>query len=292
MVKHSSVRLIADAAAIYRPMDSPSDAALLQADLDQLALWEHKWQMEFHPKKCKVMHMTRATSTVEMPYVLRGHTLDVVSSENYLGVKLDNRLSWSPHINAVAGKGNGKLSFLRRNLKIANKDTKAAAYRSLCRPNLEYCCTAWSPHQVGDKATLEKVQRKAARFVNGDYRRRSSPSQMIEDLEWESLETRRLKHRISLTYRIIHSHVAIPLDRYFRLSRKTRACIHPYKLIVPHSGIDYQDASFFYQVPPVWNLLPLELVEPLEISVFKTRLAKFTPTELMFRLADGGQQLG
>ena len=115
---------------------------------------------------------------------------------------------------------------------------------------------------------------------------------MIEDLHWESLETRRLKHRISLTYRIVHSHVAIPLDRYFRLSRKTRSCTHPYKLTSYHSGIDYQDSSFFYQVSSVWNLLPIELVEPLELSVYKARLAKFNPSELMSRLANGGQQLG
>ena len=114
---------------------------------------------------------------------------------------------------------------------------------------------------------------------------------MIEDLGWESLESRREKHRMSLTYHIIHSHVAIPLDRYLQLSRKTRACTHPYKLVSPQTSIDYQGASFFYQVPPVWNLLPLEQVEPLELSVYKSRLAQFNLTQLMSCLSERGQQL-
>ena len=38
------------------------------------------------------------------------------------------------------------LGFLRRYLKVDNEDTKTAAYFSLVRLGLEYCCTVWSPY--------------------------------------------------------------------------------------------------------------------------------------------------
>ena len=189
---------------------------------------------------------------------------------------MDNRLSWGPHISSVAGRATSKLSFLRRNLKIADKGTKSAAYLSLCRPNLEYCCTAWSPHNKGDIENLEKVQRKAARFCTDDYRRRSSPTSMIKSLGWESLEARRTKYRLALTYRIVHGIVSIPLDRYYHQARRqTRTCNHSHKLIEPHTRIDYLAASFFYQSPLFWNALPAKMAEAPSLAAFKSRLAKY-----------------
>ena len=91
-VSNSLVRLFADDAAIYRPVKSIADCQLLQDDLDQLLVWEEKWQMSFHPGKCKVMRFTRATDKLEYVYDIRGHFLEVVSAEKYLGVKLDDKL--------------------------------------------------------------------------------------------------------------------------------------------------------------------------------------------------------
>ena len=56
----SKVRLFADDAVLYRQIHSRADCETLQRDLDSLLDWESKWQMSFHPDKCKVMSITRA----------------------------------------------------------------------------------------------------------------------------------------------------------------------------------------------------------------------------------------
>jgi hypothetical protein len=38
---------------------------------------------------------------------------------------------------------------------------------------------------------LEKCQRRAARFVNGDYSRESSVTSMLKELKWPTLQQRR-----------------------------------------------------------------------------------------------------
>ena len=50
----------------------------------------------------------------------------------------------------------------------------------------------WDPYEKGDAATLEKVQRRAARFVKDEYHRESSVPQFMSDLGWQSLEVRRV----------------------------------------------------------------------------------------------------
>ena len=48
---------------------------------------------------------------------------------------------------------------------------------------------------------LETVQRKAARFVHGDYRRRDSSTNMLNNLGWKTLETRRRDSILQLMYK-------------------------------------------------------------------------------------------
>ena len=44
-------------------------------------------------------------------------------------------------------------------------EAKNLAYLSLVRPHLEYAAAAWDPYIAKDIQQLERVQRRAARFV-------------------------------------------------------------------------------------------------------------------------------
>ena len=94
------------------------------------------------------------------------------------------------------------LGFLRRNLQVKSQDTKASAYFTLVRPNLEYCSNVWSPYTDQAKDKIEMVQRRAARYATNRYRNKSSVTDMLEDLSWETLETRRAKSQVTMMYKI------------------------------------------------------------------------------------------
>ena len=54
----SRVRLFADDTALYLTMESEDERSALQTDLDILSAWETRWDMEFNPSKCQVVHVT------------------------------------------------------------------------------------------------------------------------------------------------------------------------------------------------------------------------------------------
>ena len=83
-------------------------------------------------------------------YQLDGCILKHVSNQPYLGVEFSESLTFSVHIANIVSSACQKLGFLRRNLKRFPRDVKALAYYALVRSKLEYCCTIWDPHQVGE----------------------------------------------------------------------------------------------------------------------------------------------
>ena len=75
---------------------------------------------------------------------------------------------------------------------------------SLVRPNFEYAAAAWDPYTAKDIQQLERVQRRAARFVKKDDRHTTSVTGLLDELGWLSLFERRKHSR--LTVFIVRQH--------------------------------------------------------------------------------------
>ena len=88
----STVRLFADDTIIYMTISNGTDATAVQQDLDKLAKWEETWQMEFHPQKCSVLHITRSRNPKYKQYTLHGHILVKEDNAKYLGVVINKKL--------------------------------------------------------------------------------------------------------------------------------------------------------------------------------------------------------
>ena len=101
------------------------------------------------------------------------------------------------HIDGISKKANTMLGFLRRNLRSCKEDTKANAYFTMVRSNLEYFSSVWNPHHKDQVQKVEMVQRRAAMFTTNKYRNTSSVSSMLDHLQRESLEARRSKIRLT-----------------------------------------------------------------------------------------------
>ena len=63
------------------------------------------------------------------------------------------------------------MAFLRRNLSRCPEQTKERAYVALVRPHVEFASAVWDPHLKKDIKEVETIQRRAARFVKGVYKR-------------------------------------------------------------------------------------------------------------------------
>ena len=212
-------------------------------------------------------------------YQLCGTTLSGVEQEKYLGVLISQDLSWGPHIQKVSISANQKLGFLRRNLRGSPRNLKKMAYVTIVRPSLEYASTIWDPHQANHISMLEKTQRRAARWISGDYRRHSSVTSMLGRLELEPLEERRRIARLTFLYKILHEEVAVP-DSQLGITRNPRVTRGNYttdKLMVPQCSTTELRQHFVARSIPQWNRLPEAVTSADSVPSFKRQLQGLPP---------------
>ena len=145
-------------------------------------------------------------------YSLGNKILQEVSKAKYFGIQIDSKLDWKKHISTVAARGQSKLAFLDRNLKGCPKKLRDTVYISVIRPALENSCSVWNPHKKSNKYKVEKFQRRAARFVSNNFRRKASVSEMLHHLGWQSRDSRRQDQHLVLFYKIINGLASVETE--------------------------------------------------------------------------------
>lgn len=80
-------------------------------------------------------------------------------------------------------KAINKLWFLRRNRNCAPSELKLMASIRYIRPTLEYAASVWDPYKKNQIGGLEKVHRKAVRFILSKYKRLDSVTDLLNSLK-------------------------------------------------------------------------------------------------------------
>ena len=131
-------------------------------------------------------------------------------------------------------------------------------------------CAVWSPYIRKDISRVEMVQRRAARFVLQNYRRRASVSSMLQELEWDTLEKRRQAASLVLMYKIHSETVAInPADYITPRTPAVTRNYHPYQYQIIPARIQLYQNSFFPRTVIWWNALPVSVVISPSVEVFR-----------------------
>ena len=73
--------LLTTPSCIVASVKNPSDALVLQEDIQGLRCWSNENHLHFNQSKCKVLSITRKTSPLVSPYSLAGDLLSFSDAE-------------------------------------------------------------------------------------------------------------------------------------------------------------------------------------------------------------------
>ena len=156
-----------------------------QKALNIASNWAHNQELQFSSKKTEIDLFTNKRKPDFGTLRLNGRQLENSKEATLLGVTLDSKLSWKPHITRIARKATAALLQYRQIMGIAwglNPTSMRWVYTAMIRPVITYACASW----VGEvnKKYLEKklsrVQRLACLIISSAFP--STPTGALEML--------------------------------------------------------------------------------------------------------------
>jgi len=274
----SSVFKFADDTKILGTLNSCDDKDILQQDLQHVVDWAKRWQMQFNTSKCKVMHLGRTNNRFQ--YCMDGHFLDCVDSEKDLGVQVTADLKPSRQCQIAYSKANKILGMIGRTLSYKNRDVLLQLYKSLVRPNIEYCISAWSPYYEKDKHLLERVQHRFTRMIPG--MKQLSYEKRLEIIGLWTLEERRNRADLLEVFKMFKRLTTTKFDSLFSLTNNSRTRGHSAKIVKSRCRLDLRRHFFSQRVIDRWNRLDQSVVESNTINAFKSGLNRIRQDSIGF----------
>ena len=107
-----------------------------------------------------------------MPTVVEidGNKIDEVSEAKFLGVTIDARLTWVPHIDQLHRKLKSVTGILNRIKNCIPTENYKALYHALFESHLSYCLTVFGGVGATHQEKLFRVQKHAMRIMFGDFK--------------------------------------------------------------------------------------------------------------------------
>ena len=286
----SSVSLFADDTSIYSDFDSINDPHILtlQNDLYRIEQWAKTWCIEFNPMKCKCMVFHKKNvGHISPVFNFLGTDIEIVNSYCYLGVTLDDKLTWSSHITNIVSKCNLMLNVMKQYKYYLSRHTLKVIYLSYVKSITDYADMLLSNLSLLQEHKLEQIQYHAMLTVTGCVFGTSQVN-LQKELGWNTLKQFRTMHRLIFIYKVENNLVPLYLKNLLPMKKvniepnydRNRLRVLNHRNPHPLDFIETSSSEFFNKRPiqvaiMEWNQLPGHLREINNLDIFKARLKSF-----------------
>ena len=165
-----------------------------------------------HPSKRKMMFIgspynVNNNITCDVPVVANTKPIARTAIQMCLGTELDENHNWHSHIEIIRKKISAGIGVMKRIKPFVPKHTLASVYKCLVLPYFDYCSPLLDTcgKLLGDK--LQRFQFRATRVLT-DANYDISSADLLSNLSWDTLETRRSGAKSVLMYKISNDNTA------------------------------------------------------------------------------------
>ena len=152
----------------------------LNKELEGVCAWFSANKLTFHPDKTNFIKFY-GTSGPNFELKIGNKKLEKIgesepnSCVNFLGVKIDEKLSWKYHKETTFKKLSKNIMVLNKVKNELPKKTKLLIYNTLIKPHAEYGALIWHD-DIKTGNTLDKLQKRAVRAItNAPYNEHTNP---------------------------------------------------------------------------------------------------------------------
>ncbi|MEW8544984.1 MAG: reverse transcriptase family protein [Candidatus Thiodiazotropha sp.] len=250
----------------------------LQNDTDSAKTWceQNKMHINFDKTTCMTL-ATRHKLEESQGLLLKldNHAIKNVSKQKLLGIYIDEKLTWSDHIDNLCSAISSKISLLRQLSTYVSIDTQKKFYQGYIVPLIDYGSVVWGATSSSNLLRISKLQKRAARVIlRADYNTPSSA--MFHELNWLPVCRRLTYNKAVLIFKALNNLTPAYITNLLKPmsethSRSLRSSVNG-TLSVPRSRTSLFDRSFSSSAPRLWNSLPSSVRNSTSLNSFKADL--------------------
>lgn len=221
--------------------------------------------MIFHAKNKKIPPYT--------PLKVNNYIINQSNKEKYLGLMLDDKLTWGPHISHVRSKLTSLCGALRRVGNCIPPKIKYAIYNSLIKPHLEYLIEVWGSAAKTNIRDLQITQNKLVKqLFNYDF---LTPTKLLYSKTKLFNLSQLYNYAVCLLVKKILDN---SIQTNISLTKKTYThnLRNQNKLILrPPRTENYGKKNILYHGVQLYNKLPNEIKDSKTIAIYKRKLKEY-----------------
>jgi hypothetical protein len=139
------------------------DTAKINNELNNVLTWLQVNKLSLNVKKTKFMAFHTNRRTINIPNLMIDNMkIDYINSFNFLGIIIDNNMTWDPHINSLSNKLLRFIGTVKRLKDFIPTETLITLYNSLVLSQINYGQLAWG----FDAPRIFQLQKKIIRLIN------------------------------------------------------------------------------------------------------------------------------
>ena len=285
-VSLSTCNLYADDTVIYCSGTDLSDLERkLQSSVLEVSKWYQANRLCLNSDKSNVLVVNSSNRNCDdntLTILLDDQTLEQVDAADYLGVKIDEHLSWDAYVNKLCASLGCQISKLSRLRGITSKYVLDKIYTSCIQPIIDYAICSWG---FANNSIINKVQRLqnyASRIVTGNFDYVNSRGlDIVRMLNWMNIRQRRNYFTLLLVFKCVSIDRAPDyLSNNFTMCNQVNQhyslrSSSSKDLIVPYVSSAVIKSSFTYNGAVLWNDLSADMKNVTELMCFKRLLKNY-----------------
>lgn len=168
-LKYGTCNLFADDMILYVNSDDADEIEYkINMDLKEISKWLKQNSLKLNVNKTNFMLIRdshKRISTNRCRISIEDEKIEEVEETKYLGVIIDENLSFNSHVQYVNRKIAKKVNFLYRINKYISPYTRVTIYKTIIAPHFEYCNSTMLNYNGYSMESLQKVQNRAMRAI-------------------------------------------------------------------------------------------------------------------------------
>ena len=148
----------------------------INKELENINSWLKSNKLFLNYKKTNYLIFSKRKTKYHLNIVINNQKLIEQDSTKYLGITIDNKLSWQPHLKNLQTTLSRGCYALSKLVPYANQYVMKSVYYSLIYSKLQYCITSWGSCSNSKLNTIIKLQKRAIRILAKEpYRSHTHP---------------------------------------------------------------------------------------------------------------------